>query len=405
MTQPNRDLPGLVTSIFWRRVTLGDFFNIERAPTAGPSGGGGQLYIDIPLGGAVSIQAFGSFLSGQPLDEDDSRWSPIDLRVFTASTPIAVAPLTLTPRRGKNRRYRIANQNRQAAGAERHPAWTAVRGFPEAPDDVSSRNDPRMPDLSHLKVFIALSDLGDYYAGYTNAKSMPSDLPRNIGLEVLFSANGKVDADGMIDLPPENRFTTDLLAALVAPPVEQPIELTDNPGLIARVVRRSNFAPRIRDQERESSSASTERRSDPSEAISITAPRAAEAEDWVESRLKSIYRDSYIQRIGHTSLERTVLEDGHLPGADLIVHDSESKSPERFVEVKSASGATPISIRLTASELKRAKVCAIEGLPFDIWIVAFGNTSPVASIISNFEQEAAILTIEDLLAVDIQISS
>ena len=34
--------------VWHRRITPGDFFNIERAPTVGSQGGGGQRFIDIP---------------------------------------------------------------------------------------------------------------------------------------------------------------------------------------------------------------------------------------------------------------------------------------------------------------------------------------------------------------------
>ena len=194
MTQHIQVPAGSVRSVFWRRVTPGDFFNNERTREAGPAGGGGQSYIDIPLGGSISLHEFGNFVRGQPLDDDDSTWPHIEIQAFSASTPtIAAAPLVLTPRRGKNRRYRIANQNRQAPGGSRHPAWSSDRGFPKAPDDVSSPTDPRMPDLSYLKVFLARTDAGEFLAGYSNSATMPpTSWPRGIGLETLFEPNASV---------------------------------------------------------------------------------------------------------------------------------------------------------------------------------------------------------------------
>ena len=63
---------------------------------------------------------------------------------------------------------RIARQNRQQPNSQRHPAWTAARGFPSAPDDVRNKEEglPYFPD-GGLRVYIAKSAEGDYYAGFT----------------------------------------------------------------------------------------------------------------------------------------------------------------------------------------------------------------------------------------------
>ena len=130
-----------------------------------------------------------------------------------------------------------------------------------------------------------------------------------------------------------------------------------------------------------------------------------EAEDWVEHRLRQEHGDCCVRRIGHTNLEVVPLDDGFLPGADLIISDPEIQSPRRFVEVKSASGSFPTSVRLTASELQRAKKCATDDLPYDIWIVTFGESSIEASVIANFEQDAVNLTVDDLVSLDVQITA
>ena len=83
---------GAVRSILWRRVTAGDFFNIERAAGAGPSGGGGQRYIDIPLGGSLSLEDFGNFIHGVSLEVDDSTWGDFEIQAFSVSDPTLVAP-------------------------------------------------------------------------------------------------------------------------------------------------------------------------------------------------------------------------------------------------------------------------------------------------------------------------
>ena len=220
-----------------RKVTPGDFFNIERSGEAGPTGGGGQLYIDIPLGGSISLNDFGNFVMGQPLNDDDSTWPRIEIQAISASTPIVAAPLVLTPRGGNNRRFRIANQNRQATGGSRHPAWSPDRGFPKAPDDVLSSNDPRMPDLSQLKVFLARTDLGEFLAGYSNSATMPTNWPPGIGLETLFEPNASVKADGIIQIPSDIHFGAARLSGLISSPFGQGIRFQKScigkPGLFA----------------------------------------------------------------------------------------------------------------------------------------------------------------------------
>ena len=404
MIQISEGSSGFVRSIFWRKVTPGDFFNIERTAEAGPAGGGGQLYLDIPLGGSVSLQEFGNFVNDRPLDHDDSTWPRFERQAYSVSSPVVVAPLVLTPRRGKNRRYRIANQNRQAGGGHRHPAWSSGRGFPKAPDDVASLTDPRMPDLSYLKVFIARTDRGEFHVGYINSAIFPIDWPSDVGLEVLFKPNSQVRADGIVHIPPEFQLTPEHLAtgkeSLGGPESTEEVSYSQ-----ATIVRRSTVSHRRRGNEAGIGRESGGRHSAPSETVTIQAPRALEAEDWVETRLLET-NDSYrVRRIGHTSLERIPLEDGFLPGADLIINTEDGQHPERFIEVKSAEGTLPTSIRLTASELERAKQCGNDKLPYDIWIVLFGETSVTATIISNFEKNATNLTIEDFVSFELQIST
>ena len=189
----------LIRSIFWRSVTAGDFFNIEHSREYGPSGGGGQRYIDIPIGGSLSPEALGRFLTGVGLGGDDSSWAEIHIEAISVGKVNSRGQLTFAPRRGGNRRYRIANQNRQSVSSSRHPAWTSLNGFPRAPDDVNSRNDARMPDLSYLKLIIAKDATGRFYASYVNRPSIPPSWPGNIGLEILFRTNASLRSDRMTD--------------------------------------------------------------------------------------------------------------------------------------------------------------------------------------------------------------
>ena len=405
MTKLPEDTSSIIRKIFWRKITKGDFFNIERAANAGPQGGGGQLYIDIPLGGGVSLHDFGNFFLGAPLDNDENNWQPINLEVASVSAPVLRAPILLTPRRGQNRRYRIANQNRQATGGHRHPAWSSERGFPKAPDDISSLKDPRMPDISFLKVFIARTNRGRFWAGYTNSPAIPETWPQNTGLEVLFEPNTVGKADGLIEIEAGLRLNATQLGELFVPELPETEVDIEEMSLATEVVYKPKASTRTKKIPTKEGLETATPRPDTNKITSIQAPRASEAEDLIGNLLRKTYGDSCVKRIGHTNLEMVVLDDGLLPGADFVIFDCECKSIQRFAEVKSSTNSTPTSIRLTSSELQRAKRCADIGLPYDLWIVVFIEESVSVHTISRFERDSVGLTIDDLISFEVGIKN
>ena len=390
-----------IVAIFWRKLTPVDFFNIERASTAGPTSGGGQLYIDVPLGRGVSPDEFGEFFNRTPLGEQSSEWQPIEIDVHSGFSPEVVARLGLAPRKGGNGRYRIANQNRQRQNSARHPAWSTEHGFPAAPNDISSKSDPRMPNLDYLKVCIGRTELRQYYAFYTNSADVPSLWPKGIGLEILFGRNDEVAADGILGI--NGGFHVRDIAALREASITGTEQTSTESSGSATVVRRSLI--REYGGARPSTEQSEVRRdaSDISEAISVRVPRAREAEDWAENRLRGQYGHHTLVRYGHTNLESIPLSDGLLPGADFSLLEPYDEKTMMYVEVKSSEGSLPRSVRLTAAELRRAKRCAEEGTPYEIWIVVFEGEIANVTRIDNFEQIASTLTIDDLVSVEVEV--
>ena len=207
--------PTRIAKLFWRNITWGDFFNFEHPPEASPAGGGGQRYIDIPLGGNLSVGVLGEFLTGVPFPVNPGAWSPVTIVAGSATRPADRFPLEFRPRRGGNNRYYIANQNRQSGSAARHPAWTADNGFPSAPDDLTNAGDPRIPDLSFLKILVAKDENGRFIASFANGGQMPASWPSSAGLEILFQANASLSnrrvSDGVINIPPQVQFPVDAL--------------------------------------------------------------------------------------------------------------------------------------------------------------------------------------------------
>jgi hypothetical protein len=185
--------------LFWRSITPADFFTIERGRAAGPSGGGGQSYISISFAG-LDPDELGRFLNVSPPDRIVTERPRVPLpSVGVAADPDIVAPLVFAPRYQLPKtddRYRIVTQNRQFQ--QRHPAWTAERGFPRAPDDIA-RNDPRMPDLTYTKIYVLRLDDGRYLAGHFDTPTPPAHLPADPRLDVLFRAFERARSAGVIE--------------------------------------------------------------------------------------------------------------------------------------------------------------------------------------------------------------
>lgn len=160
-----------IEQIWWRNVQPGEFYNIERYPQI--QGGGGSLYIEIPQSMVEEtlefLDAVGAKVKSLPV---------ITIRAGVIGQPGAYGDIEFQRKAGG--RMRIARQNRQQTSSIRHPAWTREHGFPSAPDDVRSKEEalPYFPD-GGLRIFIAKTFDGDYFAGHTKgarpAGMKPSD--------------------------------------------------------------------------------------------------------------------------------------------------------------------------------------------------------------------------------------
>lgn len=172
-----------VESIWFRKLTEGDFFNIERGPNVGPAGGGGQTYIDIP--NSVRIGLFEMLGMEEPTDEE-GPWLPASIEAKVIGAPERTGRIRFELNRKDERRYRIAAQARQKPGSERHPAWTEEFGFPKASDTISSKEEGASLIAQGVHIFVVKTRDGDYFAGHTQGTELPDGWPQGIGLERLF---------------------------------------------------------------------------------------------------------------------------------------------------------------------------------------------------------------------------
>lgn len=179
-----------IDRIWWRNVQPGEFYNIERHHQI--QGGGGSLYIEIP-----------SSMVPETLDFLDATGANVDaLPVISIEARVAGRPSesgTIEFHRKKGGRMRIARQNRQQPNSQRHPAWIAARGFPTAPDDVRNKEEalPYFPE-GGLRIYIAKTVEGDYYAGFTKGPR-PDNMKHNHPMWDLYPqgkvVGGVIDAD------------------------------------------------------------------------------------------------------------------------------------------------------------------------------------------------------------------
>lgn len=257
--------------VLWRAVTGADFFSIERSRAAGPRGGGGQSYVSISFRG-LAPEELAEFLAVTPRSRIATDRPKIALpAVGVARDPGVNAPLEFAPRYQlpqPDDRYRISRQNRQFQS--RHPAWTDAYDFPTAPDDVA-RNDPRLPDLTYLKLYVARLDDGTYLAGFFNSDKPPATLAHLPALSPLFLPYDEDQSAGLIRLD-AGQLPLQALAAASTEAVA-PGAITDVPPEIADTVEETRKAAGKRTTGQGRRQSSAERR-----AIELHAVARATAE-------------------------------------------------------------------------------------------------------------------------------
>lgn len=173
-----------IKSIFVRNLTRGDFWNMERPSSTGPVGGGGQKYIDIPMG-SISFSQLANFLG---ITEREMTALP---EVEIMVNPIGAGNPSLlkfaSRGAGNNTRYRIANQNIHSSETQRHDSWTATNSFPTLPAGIASSGDIPAILVDNIRVFIIKTTDSQYYAGYVNSDTVPADWPSTVNLNEIFN--------------------------------------------------------------------------------------------------------------------------------------------------------------------------------------------------------------------------
>lgn len=191
-----------VLRIFWRAVTDADFYYVERGPDSGPTSGGGQLYFSVSFGEHLDHAELGRFLGVEPPTAIATSRPSARIAPAVLVDPSVTGEIEFRARYKPGRRddrYYIARQNRRRRTGVRHPAWLPRFGFPEAPVYITTMDDPAIPDLSLLKIYILLDSEGGYHAWYGNSGALPDGLPE--AAAALFRPNADSPPNGIIALP------------------------------------------------------------------------------------------------------------------------------------------------------------------------------------------------------------
>ena len=171
-----------IEQIFFRKINPSDFRNMYSV--AVPSSGGGQTYIEAA---GISDEALASFLKYSemiaPSSMNESRMA-FRINCYVIGGLDKYAFIEFHPRRGRN--YRIIRQTENY----RHPAWKAENGFPtpKKNSDGAYIDDSSFAGIiDNLLIVIIRTSYRKYYAWFVNASEMPSNWPRDVGLEAMYT--------------------------------------------------------------------------------------------------------------------------------------------------------------------------------------------------------------------------
>ena len=174
-----------VVAVFTRELPANNFFNIERSPKHGPTGGGGATYVEIPTSALADVvRFFGGIAEG--VENESWECAPISVGIL-GEPEHPPAPLHLKSKSGGRGQIQ---QNRQLG--DRHPAWTAERGFPQAPDDVRTKDEAAEHLPAPVRLVLILTAGGEYWAGHILGDVYPPTWPDRQALRDVFANGGAV---------------------------------------------------------------------------------------------------------------------------------------------------------------------------------------------------------------------
>ena len=167
-----------VSELIFRQITPADFFNINKQPGAEEKGGG-QSYIDVPVN-HVDLPTWHSFFAG--IEPTETQSGPLWNVEIHSLGELGSQSVDIGQRRSAS--VNIRSQKLFSRASNRVFAWHPDKsGFPRAPADMTSAEDPRVIELAAgLRIFIIKTIVGDYWAGWLRTE----EIKRLSGLDARF---------------------------------------------------------------------------------------------------------------------------------------------------------------------------------------------------------------------------
>ena len=173
-----------VQYVVFRYLTDAEFFHIYK-PSGTEVGGGGQSYIDFPIG-FVSSDEWQEFFSGVP--SKAKKQGPSWTFQINSIGLNAVQELTIFQRRAQS--FTISSQKITSSQSNRVAAWQPQNGFPQPNDPTNRTSCP-----PKLAIYIIRTDNGEFWAGwFQNSVPCKDEAAKKILKNMLLSSPKQGDA-------------------------------------------------------------------------------------------------------------------------------------------------------------------------------------------------------------------
>ena len=190
-----------VSELIFRQITPADFFNINKQRGA-EERGGGQSYIDISTTN-VDLPTWNTFFSGYTPEDTQSGplWS---VRIDSLG---GLGSQTVKIGQRREASVNIRSQKIFSNASNRIFAWHPdAGGFPRAPTDMSSSEDPRVIErAAGVRIFIAKTDQGEHWAGWLKTDDIEKISAVDTRFEVMLKEPaGHIGFEPVVELDTSN---------------------------------------------------------------------------------------------------------------------------------------------------------------------------------------------------------
>ena len=186
-----------LSELVFRQITPADFFNINKQPGAEDSGGG-QSYIDVPVR-SVDLSTWRSFFAG--VEPENKNSGPLWTVEINSLGGLGSQKVAIGQRRGAS--VNIRSQKLFSNSSNRVFAWHPDHGgFPRAPTDMSSAEDPRVIELTAgVRIFLLKTDQSEYWAGWFKTEEIQMIAAVDARFEVMLTESaGHISFDPVVEM-------------------------------------------------------------------------------------------------------------------------------------------------------------------------------------------------------------